>query len=406
MKIAFIVGSFPVLSETFILGQAIGLLERGHDVRVFAWRRPGSALVYKDVHRYGLIGRTRYLDRPFKYGGPGASAAAVARTNFRAPLMALKWLKKLRQGAVSLEQLNLALPFLSGEFDIIHCHFGSTGHLGIFLKDMGVRAPVVTSFYGYDLSLLIASKGKDIYKELFLKGDLFLPLSEYFKGRLIEIGCPEDKITVLRMGVDTRRFAYAERRLCPGEAVRVVTVGRLVEKKGYEYTLRAIAALCAKGRRIVYSIGGEGPLRQDLESLTRTLGINRHVTFLGAVGQDEVLEMYRQGHIFVLPSITATNGDQEGTPVSIMEAQATGMAVLSTYHSGIPELVADGKSGYLVAERDPDALAERLAYLIDHPEVWPGMGMAGRRIVEEEYNRDTLIERLLEMYRDLIAKKM
>ena len=92
--------------------------------------------------------------------------------------------------------------------------------------------------------------------------------------------------------------------------------------------------------------------------------------------------------------------------MSIMEAQATGMAVLSTYHSGIPELVADGKSGYLVAERDPDALAERLAYLIDHPEVWPGMGMAGRRIVEEEYNRDTLIERLLEMYRDLIAKKM
>jgi colanic acid/amylovoran biosynthesis glycosyltransferase len=405
VRIALIVDSFPVLSETFVINHAIGLLERGHDVRIFARCRPRGEIAHHDVPRHGLLSRTRYLDRPLPAGSLSGRLAAVVRANFFAPLSALKWFEKFRQGAVSLERLNLALTFLRGDFDIIHCHFGPNGYLGIFLKDEVSRAPVLTTFHGYDLSLLIASSGREIYKDLFLKGDLFLPVSRYFKKRLIELGCDERKVVVCNNGVNARRYKYIPRALHPGEAVQVLTVGRLVEKKGHEFLLRALARTVSSGRDVRLRIAGDGPLREKLESLARELGVAERVRFLGAVAHDAMPGMLQQSHIFALPSVTAGNGDQEGMPVSIMEAQASGLPVLSTCHSGIPELIEDGTSGYLVAERDTAALADRMMYLVDHPELWPLMGAAGRRIVEEKYGLDAMIEKLLGLYRNLVAQR-
>jgi colanic acid/amylovoran biosynthesis glycosyltransferase len=182
-------------------------------------------------------------------------------------------------------------------------------------------------------------------------------------------------------------------------------VGRLVEKKGHEFLLRALARTVSSGRDVRLRIAGDGPLREKLESLARELGVAERVRFLGAVAHDAMPGMLQQSHIFALPSVTAGNGDQEGMPVSIMEAQASGLPVLSTCHSGIPELIEDGTSGYLVAERDTAALADRMMYLVDHPELWPLMGAAGRRIVEEKYGLDAMIEKLLGLYRNLVAQR-
>ena len=106
-----------------------------------------------------------------------------------------------------------------------------------------------------------------------------------------------------------------------------------------------------------------------------------------------------------LPSITASNGDQEGIPVVLMEAQATGLPIISTYHTGIPEVVIDGKSGFLVHEKDVDALAEKLEYLIKHPEIWPEMGRYGRKHVEEKYDIKKLNQQLVKIYQNLIEEK-
>ena len=164
-------------------------------------------------------------------------------------------------------------------------------------------------------------------------------------------------------------------------------MGRLVEKKGHEYSIKAIAKAIINHKNIIYLIAGDGHLRNKLESLVSELGIKNHVKFLGAVEQEEALKLYQQAHIFILPSVTSSNGDQEGIPVVLMEAQSAGLPVISTYHSGIPEAVIDGKSGFLVPEKDVNALAQKMEYLIEHPEVWPEMGRCGREFVERSEER-------------------
>ena len=152
-------------------------------------------------------------------------------------------------------------------------------------------------------------------------------------------------------------------------------------------------------------IAGEGFLRNELEKLAEDLHIKRYVKFLGAVEQKEVLKLYQQAHIFVLPSVTASNGDKEGQALVIQEAQAMGLPIVSTLHNGIPEGVLDGKSGFLVPERDVDALTEKLEYLIEHPEIWPDIGQYGRKFVEERYDIHKLNQRLVEIYQNLIEGK-
>ncbi|OQX53652.1 MAG: colanic acid biosynthesis glycosyltransferase WcaL, partial [Candidatus Cloacimonas sp. 4484_209] len=254
------------------------------------------------------------------------------------------------------------------EYDIIHCHFGPIGLFGAFLKEIGIKSRLVTTFHGYDMSSFIVSNGNNVYKNLFLNGDLFLPISDYWKRKLVRLGCDEKKIVVHRMGINLEKFEFSERGKQTGEPIKILTIGRLVEKKGHRYAIEAVSKIVKKHKNIEYIIAGDGPLRQGLESLVRKLEIEKYVKFLGVVNQDELLKLYQYVHIFILPSMTARNGDQEGIPVVLMEAQATGLPVISTFHSGIPEGVLDGKSGFLVPEKDVDALADRLEYLIEHPE--------------------------------------
>jgi colanic acid/amylovoran biosynthesis glycosyltransferase len=126
---------------------------------------------------------------------------------------------------------------------------------------------------------------------------------------------------------------------------------------------------------------------------------------LGPINQNECLKLYQEANIFILPSVTSDNEDQEGTPVVLMEAQAMGLPVISTFHSGIPEVVVEGKSGFLVPEKDVDALAEKLEGLIEHPEIWPEMGRYGRKFVEERYDIKKLNQQLVEIYQNLISGK-
>ena len=125
--------------------------------------------------------------------------------------------------------------------------------------------------------------------------------------------------------------------------------------------------------------------------------------FPGGLEEDEILEVYRKAHIFVLPSVTASDGDSEGQALVLQEAQAAGIPVVSTFHNGIPDGVLNGESGFLVPERDVDALAEKLEYLIGHPEIWPEMGKCGREFVEKNYNIRRLNRRFAEIYQQLVS---
>jgi colanic acid/amylovoran biosynthesis glycosyltransferase len=402
MRIAVIVDAFPKLSETFVLNQITGLLDMGHDVQVFpAWHAVESK-VHPDINRYGLLARTHPI--------PPTPASRFVRLLRACGLVVdglvtrpVRTFRLIGLAVSEPHRISLRLLyFLSrfpDEFDIIHCHYGYNGLLALKLRRLGTRGFIGTVLHGHDMSQYVTSHGPDVYRELFAKGDLLLPISQRWRDRLIELGCPADRIVVHRMGVDLERFIFQPRAVAKGEKVRLLTVARLAPTKGHEYLLRAVARLKSGGRSLLLTIAGDGPLAASLRQMSQELGISDMVEFAGPVSQDEVQSLMVRSHILVQPSVTAPDGDQEGIPVVLMEAMATGIPVVSTRHSGIPELVEDGKTGCLVAERDSMELADKLTYLIDNSNLWLEMGKAGRAKVAQLHNIRELNPRLVEIYK-------
>ena len=400
LKIAFIVNEFPCISETFILNQITGLLKLGHDVRIFAYRKRINAQGdHSDISKFNLLARVRYfpqipagrLARLQKFLG------ILVRQIFNHPAWIFKCLNVRRYGIYeSVNHLFLLEPFMDTNYDVLHCQYGTIGKKWVFIKDI-LKIRLVTSFRGYDLTRFIRENSASVYDDLFKRGDVFLPVCSYFAKKLQDLGCPKERIHVHCSGIDTVKFSFRERQM-ENTKVKIFTVGRLVEKKGMEYSIRAVAKLAHRHPAIQYTITGEGPLRSQLENLIQELQMEKHIHLTGPLPSEAINKLMDSSHIFILASVTAKSGDQEGIPVSLQEAMAAGLPVIATHHSGIPELVEDGKSGFLVPERDAESLATQCEYLISHPERCLEMGRAGRKFTEKYLEISKLNEKLVELY--------
>jgi len=290
-----------------------------------------------------------------------------------------------------------------GDYDVAHAHFAPNGIHAAALREAGLHAgKVVTTFHDYGLTTYLRKWGPHVYDQLFATGDLFLAISHYARERMIGLGCPPAKVRVHRMGVDCTRFAERPERTDDGPA-RILSVGRLVEKKGIEFALRAVAELKRRGVACDYRVVGDGPLRAELNALVSELDVRDRVQLLGGQTQDRVAELLRETDIFLAPSVTAANGDEEGIPVVLMEALATGLPVVTSRHGAIPELVEHDKCGLLADERDVETLAEHLATLIADPGCQRTMGQAGRARVEQEFNLARLNAELERSFQQLVA---
>jgi colanic acid/amylovoran biosynthesis glycosyltransferase len=234
------------------------------------------------------------------------------------------------------------------------------------------------------------------------KCDLLLPVSEYWEKNLIKMGVCNEKIKVHRMGVKVNNIRYKLRN--DKRQIIVITVGRLVEKKGIEYSIHAINEVIKKlkNKIIKYYIVGNGHLRKNLENEVHQLRLNDCVYFLGPKTNIEIKQLLEQSDIFLLSSVTAQDGDKEGIPVSIMEAMASGLPVVSTTHSGIPELVQNGKSGYLVPERSVRELTKYIEILARDVDLRNKMGLYGKEYVYKYFNIDKLNDELYNMYKRII----
>jgi colanic acid/amylovoran biosynthesis glycosyltransferase len=412
MKIAFIVNQFPALSETFILNQITGLLDRGHEVDIYAYGPRNEPEVHANVEKYNLLKHTYYM--AIDASAPTSKMYLLVRGIGRIamglhknPMAVLNTLNFLISGkeTATLGTLYQIVPFLDkGPYDIVHCHFGPLGNLAIILKAIGaVQGQIVTTFRGYDISSYIRQEGEHIYDTLFQRGELFLCVSEQIKAMLIKLGCEERKIIVHRSGVHISESRFCLNRPKIGSKLQLLTIARLVEKKGVQYGIQSVAKVLKKYSDIEYRIAGDGHLRNDLQALIEELQAGNNIRLLGWQRHEQVVELLQTSDILLAPSVTSEDGDREGIPGAIVEALAWGLPVLSTRHSGIPEVVQDGESGLLVPERDTDALAEKLEYLIEHSELWPEMGRKGRKYVEDHYDIDRLNDRLVEIYQQLIS---
>jgi colanic acid/amylovoran biosynthesis glycosyltransferase len=412
MKIALIVRHFPVLSQTFILNQITGLLDRNHEVDIYPLEGiPPKNLekVHPDVEKYQLLDRTYPLPRiSSNYAVRWLNGLKLLATHFsKNPSVVLRSLNVFKYGtpAATFWLLHMAVPTLDkGPYDIIHCQFGDLGLRGITFRNIGFpSAKLVTTFRGFDISLYLQEHGDRVYEPLFKQGDFFMTNCDFFKRKLIRIGCDANRLAVVRSGLEPGDFTFSPPRPPTDGKIRIATTGRLSEKKGIEYGIRAVAHLAPEYPQLTYQIVGDGPLKSKLQHLINDLGVQDSVQLLGWKTQPEIQEILADSHIFMAPSVTATDGDQDA-PINVLkEAMAMGLPVVSTYHGGIPELVRDGISGFLVPERDGKALAEKLKLLIEHPERWAQIGQAGRQEVETHYNINPLNDRLVEVYQQAIA---
>ncbi len=402
MRICFIVGKFPALSETFILNQITGLMDAGCDLRVFARVRGEDNVIHEDVVRHGLLHHTRYLaGMPSTWLGRCLKALVLFPVKaVQAPAEVFRSINVFRFGreAWSLELFYKTLLFLEvRDYDIVVCHGGEQGILGLQMKEAGVlTGKLVTIFHVEDLADMVQAMMSEKLQYLFAKGDLFLPVSLYAKDKLIELGCPERKVVIHSMGVDVRQFDVTARRRFGSSTLKILSVARLIEKKGIAYALEAMALL--KDVPYEYVIIGDGPLRGELELKARDLGLLRHVRFMGAQDSGTIRRYLKDADIFLAPSVTAGSGEKEGIPVVLMEAMASGVPVLTTANGAIRELVQDGHTGFLVFEKDPAALAAKLRVLRNAPEHVESAVRAARALIEDEFNIVLLNQELLSLF--------
>lgn len=399
MKIAFLVGEFPTISETFILNQITGLIDLGHDVEIFANEGNFNGKKHADVLSYNLRNRVHYFNVPAQRIKRIVKATSLIITNFhKSPTKILKSLNIFKYGkqALSLNLLYAVINFLDKDFDIIYCHFGPIGNLGVCLKQIGIKGKVVTMFHGADIRLGI-EKGGSYYKKLFEDGDCFLAISRYNYKNLVRFGADPKKIISHPVGIDTNIFASSPTKEL--KETIILTVARLVEDKGLNYGLKAIKLLKEKnpGLKFKYRIVGDGPLKNSLKEIVKYLSLNNIVDFLGALEQKKVTKEMKKSHIFFLPSIA------EALPVVLMEAQSMRLPVVATQIGGIPEAIVDNKSGYLVPARDIKTMAEKMEYLIKNRRVRIEFGEYGRKFVKEHFNITRLNLRLTNIFRNLLV---
>lgn len=405
MKIAIVVGDFPVYSETFILYQVTGLIDRGHDVTVFANTPRGKnhGVIHEEFSSYDLAGRTHYFPRK-----PLARLAHITRGFLKIgfqPGRAFQFfvgiLKVLKYGRYSFRLMVKAISFLErGEFEVIHSHFGHIGLDVARLKAVGlIRAPTITTFHGADATVKYSgSENFHRYDDLFQTTDLCTVNSCFIMNILRDHGAEENKLIKLQNGVIISKFPYVKKTRGKDEPFRLLTISRLVEFKGTEFAIRAVAKLLDKWPDIRYLIVGDGPLKNSLAELVEASGAGKNIEFLGRKNHNEIIDLYARCHVFLLPSIVGDDGHAEGQGVVLLEAQASGLPVIATNTGGIPENIIHGKTGFLVPERDPAALAEKIEYLLKNEDKLQELGGAGRKHIEQNYDMDKMNDNLVELY--------
>lgn len=293
--------------------------------------------------------------------------------------------------------------FHERRFDVVHAHFGPGGCYAMPFAERH-DVPLVVTFHGYDVPLLTSPR-RFLPLHLpyarrapsMLRGmALGLCASEELRDMLIDYGVPADKLVHYHLGIDLARFVPGTR---DPARVEVIMIGRFVEKKGFEYGLRAFAEAtrdAATPTRL--TLVGDGEREQALRALVDELGIADRVRFAGVITQPEVATLLSRADVLLAPSVVAADGNRDSGLIVVKEASASHVVPIGTLHGGIPEIIDDEKTGYLVAERDVTTMARRLRTLVDDPALRERLGSAAREKMVQEYDIRARVAELERLY--------
>jgi len=286
---------------------------------------------------------------------------------------------------------------------LIHAHFA---HFALDMLPLARAAgiPMVVTFHGVDASLLLENESYAKALPGLVDYAHTITISQNMADRLAARGITPRRLSVHYIGVPTGDFRYVERspireKLALKEPICFLAVSNFIEVKGHRYTVRAFAEYAKRQPNAELVLTGDGPLRGEIEAFASEVGIRDKVRFTGRVKADQVITMMGEADAFLQHSVSLPDGRQEGLPTVLMEAMSTGLPVIASRHSGIPELITDGVDGLLVEERDIEGYAAALGGL---PDLDPAIGKRARQKIEEKFNMSVQNEKLLEIYRSTI----
>ncbi len=345
---------------------------------------------------------TKKLQDPLRFPFPDIELIPQPRVN----LLRHGWLKFVKREPPIVyrgEYQMLASLLEKRGADLMHIYFGHTGvHLLPFIEVW--NRPCIVSFHGAD----VASKADIVdyerkLRRMFEVVPLVLARSQSLADRLVQLGCPPEKLRINRTGVPLNDFPFVEREPPPEGRWRLLQACRLISKKGVSTSIRAFAILQRQFPKAKLTIAGKGPLQPRLEALATQLGVSDKVRFCGFLSQNELFDLYASAHLFLHPSETSSDQDQEGVPNAILEAMATGLPVVATRHGGIPEAVQHGRTGLLVEEGDFVSLADAIASVLRSPDTLRQMGLRASESVARNFEQGEQIRQLESYYGEAIA---
>ncbi|HEX8887585.1 MAG TPA: glycosyltransferase [Pyrinomonadaceae bacterium] len=367
LSVVVVTPYFPSVSETFIRGHVERL--PGQMSLVYDWPpRTGESFVHPATRRlvHKILGRLKGED-------PHAETTAAYISAFR------------RTGARAV----LAEYGTTGVLLVRACH--------------RLNIPLVVHFHGYDASeYAVLEEHAESYPLMFKEAAAIIAVSRAMEQKLLALGAPAEKVHYNPCGIDCSKFSGAEPENAPPT---FLAVGRFVEKKAPQLTIKAFARVYRAEPQARLRMIGDGPLLDECRELVKELKIEDAVTFMGAQPPEVVEDEMRSARAFVQHSVEAANGDSEGTPLGVLEAGASGLAVVSTRHAGIPDVVIENETGLLVDERDVEAMGREMLRMAHEPQLAARMGRRARLRIKSEFSEERSFSRLWAIIESAVVER-
>jgi colanic acid/amylovoran biosynthesis glycosyltransferase len=317
------------------------------------------------------------------------------------------WFRQVRNKPwqISAREVSALTEVLNREnAQLLHIFFG---HIAVHLlpQIQAWSKPSVVSFHGADVMVDMEKRAyRNGTKKMLDRVTRVFVRSASLRRAVVELGCDENKIDIVRTGIPLQEFPFREREFPANGEWRFVQASRLIEKKGLATTLHGFTNFLTHYPNAMLTIAGEGPMLRELQELTRKLKIDNRVALPGFVAPEKLREIYYASHIFLHPSETGRDGNQEGIPNSMLEAMASGLPVFATDHGGIPEAIENGVSGILVPECDHEALSHALLEAVPDRHLLARLARNGADVVAEKFDQQKQIRRLEEIYLGMIGR--
>ncbi|HUF51136.1 MAG TPA: glycosyltransferase [Longimicrobiales bacterium] len=391
---------FPVLSETFILNEILALEAKGLEVHIFPLaptRDPhfheGVGRLKATIHYVPGVEDLRALLRHAR-----RQARRTPRPFLRQLLLALRTGKPLLLWRL-LQAAYIADRAHKAGVGHLHAHFANRATTVARQASRMLGIPFSFTAHAFDV---FRGADRDVIAGKMADARFTATVSDYNVRFLESLGNGQrPRIELIRNGIDMDRFAEPDRP--PSGPFTILAVARLVEKKGLQLLIEACRILRERGREFRCDIVGKGALRAELERLIRQHDLRVHVHLIGPLTQQSIVQRYHGAHVLALPCIVGADGNREGLPVSIVEALACGVPVVSTPVTGIPEAVHHGVNGLLVPEGDAVGLADALERLMTDDALLQRLRQAARPSVVDEYRQERTSGRLLELFREALS---